>query len=149
MRLPPGKIGLTGNVINFAIADWRYCLSGFGRSADWHRNILADPRVEVWLPEGWWAGIAVDVSDNPQRIQIIRQVMIASGFAARLAGIEPNNMSDEELAQASASYPLIHIRRVAARTGPGGPGDLAWIWPWTAAILLILLLFRPRSRKIH
>ena len=75
--------------------------------------------------------------------------MIASGFAARLAGIDPLRMSDEELADASASYPLVHIRRTEARTGLGGPGDLAWVWPWTTVILLILLLFRPRSRRSH
>ena len=136
--------------VNFAIVDGEvYCVAGFGRGSDWYRNLLAEPRVDVWLPKGWWAGIAEDISDSPQRIQIIRQVMIASGFAARLAGIDPLRMSDEELADASASYPLVHIRRTEARTGLGGPGDLAWVWPWTTVILLILLLFRPRSRRSH
>ena len=136
--------------VNFAIVDGEvYCVAGFGRGSDWYRNLLAEPRVDVWLPKGWWAGIAEDISDSPRRIQIIRQVMIASGFAARLAGIDPLRMSDEELADASASYPLVHIRRTKARTGLGGPGDLAWVWPWTTVILLILLLFRPRSRRSH
>ncbi|HLE51763.1 MAG TPA: nitroreductase family deazaflavin-dependent oxidoreductase [Anaerolineales bacterium] len=136
--------------VNFAIVDGEvYCVAGFGRGSDWYRNLLAEPRVDVWLPKGWWAGIAEDISDSPRRIQIIRQVMIASGFAARLAGIDPLRMSDEELADASASYPLVHIRRTEARTGLGGPGDLAWVWPWTTVILLILLLFRPRSRRSH
>lgn len=134
--------------VNFAIVEGDvYCVAGFGGISDWYRNILADPQVEVWLPEGWWAGIAENISDNPQRIHIIRQVMIASGFAARLAGIDPLRISAEQLAKVSASYPLIHIRRVEARTGLGGPGDLAWVWPWTTAILVILLLFRPRSRR--
>jgi len=136
--------------VNFAIVDGEvYCVAGFGSGSDWYRNLLAEPQVEVWLPSGWWAGIADDISDSPQRIHIIRQVMIASGFAARLAGIDPLRMSAEELAEASASYPLIHIRRVEARTGPGGPGDLAWVWPWTTSILLMLLLFRPKSRRLR
>ena len=136
--------------VNFAIVDGEvYCAAGFGGISDWYRNLLADPRVEVWLPEGWWAGTAEEISNSPQRIDIIRQVMIASGFAARLAGIDPLRMSADELAEVSASYPLIHIRRAEARTGPGGPGDLAWVWPWTTAILVILLLFRPRSRRVQ
>jgi hypothetical protein len=69
-------------------------------------------------------------------------VLIGSGFAALLAGINPRTMSDEELIATTRGYRLLHIRRTSAATGPGGPGDLAWVWPLSTAFLLFLM-WRP------
>ncbi len=126
------------------IAGEVYCVAGFGAGADWYRNLMAHPQVEVWLPDGWWAGQAEDVSDAPDRIRLLRQVLVASGFAAYLAGINPKALSDEDLAAATQSYRLVRIHRAEARTGPGGPGDLAWVWPAMAMALPFLLFFRRR-----
>ena len=134
--------------VNYVILDGDvYCTAGFGAVADWYRNLLANPQVEVWLPHGWWAGLAEDVSDSPERLALLRQVLIASGFAARAAGLDPMRMSDEALDAASRSYRLVRIRRTQALTGPGGPGDLAWVWPAATAVLLGLLLLPRRRRR--
>ncbi len=137
--------------LNYAVIEGEvYCTAGCGSAADWYRNIMADPAVELWLPDGWWQGMAEDVTDSAHAIDTLRQVLIASAFAGRAAGINPRTMTDEELAAATAGYRLIHIRRVAARTGPGGPGDLSWVWPVLAqvlVILLVLLLARPRKKR--
>ncbi len=124
-----------------------YCVAGFGAGSDWYRNISSNPQVEIWLPHGWWAGVAEDVTGCPEHIYLMRQVMIASGFAARSAGIYPLTMSDEELKQVTADYRLVRIRRTLARTGPGGPGDLAWIWPLTTFFLLPLALYSLVRRR--
>ena len=77
--------------VNYALVEGElYCTAGFGQLADWYRNIMAEPRVEVWLPDGWWTGLAEEVTD--------------------------------------------------ARTGPDGPGDLAWVWPLATLVLLWLLV---------
>jgi deazaflavin-dependent oxidoreductase (nitroreductase family) len=129
--------------VNYTIADGEiYCTAGFGSSSDWYRNIMANPEVEVWLPNGWWAGMAEEVADAETRMPLLRQVLIDTGFAARAAGIDPVTMTNEELDAATVDYPLIHIRRTEARTGPGGPGDLAWVWPLATMILLPWVLFR-------
>lgn len=136
--------------INFARVDGDlYCTAAFGKRADWYKNILADPRVEVWLPDGWWAGVAEEVAaDDPRRHELMRQVLIASGFAAPIfAGLNAKTVAEEELAALTETYRLIRIRRTAARTGPGGPGELAWVWPAATVILLGLLLLRPRQRR--
>ena len=134
--------------VNYVILDGDvYCTAGFGAAADWYRNLLVNPQVEVWLPHGWWAGQAEDVSDSPERLALLRQVLIASGFAARAAGLDPMRMSDEALDAASRSYRLVRIRRTQALTGPGGPGDLAWVWPAATAVLLGLLLLPRRRRR--
>lgn len=132
--------------VNYAVVDGEiYCTAGFGTVSDWYRNIMANPQVEVWLPDGWWAGMAEDITDSEERTSLLRQVLIASGFAAPAAGVYPKRMTDQELEAATANYRLIHIHRTEARTGAGGPGDLAWVWP-LAAMSMLPLLWR-RARK--
>lgn len=125
-----------------------YCTAGFGQDADWYKNITANPQVEIWLPNGWYAGLAEEVLDPKLRPPIMRSVLLASGVAAPFFGVPIKQMSDEQVDEATADYSLFRIRRTTARTGPGGPGDLAWIWPLTTLISLWLLLTRqPRRRR--
>ena len=136
--------------VNYAIIDGDvYCTAGFGGGSDWYRNLMADPQVEVWLPDGWWAGEAEDIAETPDRLSLLRQVLIASGFAARAAGLDPTAMSDDALAASTDSYRLVRIRRTEARTGPGGPGDLAWVWPAIVFLLPCMWLYwrGGRSKK--
>jgi deazaflavin-dependent oxidoreductase (nitroreductase family) len=131
--------------LNYAMVDGEiYCAAAFGGISDWYRNIMANPNVEVWLPDGWWAGVAEDVTDSPARIRLVRELMIASGFVAYLFGLNPRKMTDEEIEAESEKYRLLHIRRTAARTGPGGPGDLAWVWQVATMVLLAMVLWRRR-----
>ncbi len=134
--------------VNYALVEGEiYCMAGFGQHSDWHHNLLACPEVEVWLPDGWWQGIAEVVKDPEKRISFGRAVLMGSGPAARLYGLNPAKMNDEETARAIEGATLFHIRRTAARTGPGGPGDLAWIWPVATFVLLLKLLQRNRRRR--
>jgi deazaflavin-dependent oxidoreductase (nitroreductase family) len=127
--------------LNYALVDGElYCVAGFGAGSDWYKNILADPRVQVWLPDEWWQGEARDCSAEPNRVQLIREVLIGSGFAAYAAGLHPHAMSDAELDVVTQSYRLIHIQRLSPRTGRDGPGDLAWVWQVTTVALLAIVL---------
>ncbi len=131
--------------LNYALADGDvYCVAGFGAISDWYKNITANPRVQVWLPDGWWEGIARDVSDAPNRVPLLRAVIRGSGFAGRLAGIDVNTISDTELDLLTRDYRLIRIERMTARTGSDGPGDLAWVWQAATVILLGMVLLKPR-----
>lgn len=133
--------------LNYAIVDGDvYCVAGWGTKSDWYRNIMANPRVEVWLPDGWWQGIAQDVSDSPERARLLRAVMMGSGFAAYAAGINAKTITDEELEKVAGEYRLIRIQRTGARTGPGGPGDLAWVWQ-VATVVLLVVLFGARGKR--
>jgi len=141
------KTGLTRYTpLNYAVVDGNiYCTAGFGSITDWYRNLLANPQVELWLPDGRWAGVAGDVSDSKDRGALLRQVIIASGFAGPLFGANPKKLIDADFEKLMDRYRLIRIQRKGAVTGPGGPGDLAWIWPLSTFILL-LLWFRRRRR---
>jgi deazaflavin-dependent oxidoreductase (nitroreductase family) len=134
--------------VNYALIDDDvYCVAAFGAAADWVRNLAADPNVEVWLRDGWWAGVAEELpSNDPRRLHLMRQVLIASGFAAPLfAGINPKTISNPALDKLTTNYRLFCIVRTAARTGPGGPGEWAWVWPLTTSLLLVFLLWQRRS----
>ena len=134
--------------VNYAMVNGDvYCTAGFGEASDWYRNIMTNPQVEIWLPNGRWAGVAEDVTGLSDRASIFRQVIIASGFAGLLFGVNQKKMSDSELDELLAHYRLIRIRRTGALTGPGGPGDLAWVWPLTTLVLLFLLVSRRSGRK--
>ena len=133
--------------VNFAVIDGDvYCTAGFGEKTHWYQNILADPQVELWLPNGRWAGVAEDVTDVEDRVAIMRQVLIASGFAGPLFGANPRHMTDDQYEEMLEIYRLVRIQRTEAVTGPGGPGDLAWVWP-VATFLLLGLLLRSKRRR--
>ncbi len=129
--------------VNYARYDGDvYCTAGFGPRTDWYRNVLAHPQIEVWLPGrrlgapvGWWQATAAPVrDDDPDRLPRLREVLVASGFAGRLDGFRPG-MPDDALAALTESLPLVRVTLGAARTGDGGPGDLAVVWPLAATVL--------------
>ena len=96
--------------VNYAIVDGEiYCTAGFGSISDWYRNMLANPEIELWLPEGKRKARAEDISDSPRRMFILKQVIIASGFAAPLFGIDPKKVNDERLDALSKEYRLVHF----------------------------------------
>ena len=103
-----GKEYLT--TVNYANVDGEiYCTAGFGSISDWYRNILVYPRVELWLPEGKHIACAEDISNSPRRLFLLRQVIIASGFAGPLFGVDPKKLDDGELSKVSKNYQLVHF----------------------------------------
>jgi deazaflavin-dependent oxidoreductase (nitroreductase family) len=140
------RTGLTRYApVNYAeVGNQVYCTAGFGAATHWYRNLQADPQVELWLPDSRWSGEAEDASDDPQRAALLRKVLVASGVAGPLVGVNPRRMSDAQIDALFATYRLIRIHKTAPITGPGGPGDLAWVWPLSTLLFLGLLLRRRR-----
>ena len=96
--------------VNYALVDREiYCTAGFGPSCDWYRNLLANPNIELQLPEGWRKARAEDVSDSPRRVFLLRQVIIGSGFAGPLFGINQKKLNDEQLDMTTKEYRLVHF----------------------------------------
>jgi deazaflavin-dependent oxidoreductase (nitroreductase family) len=128
----------------FPQGEYIYCTSAFGGQSDWYLNVIANPQVEIWLPDGWFTGKAELVENSEERSQMLRKVLIASGFAAPLfAGVDPKEIDEETFVEMTADYRLLRIQRQSPRTGDNGPGSLAWLWP----ILTFLLLCRRRRKR--
>ena len=72
----------------------------------------------------------------------------ASGFATGLAepGLDPMAAPDDVIAELGVRYgrryEIVEIHRGQPVAGPGGPGDLKWVWPAVAAALLAAWMIR-------
>ena len=96
--------------VNYAVVDGEvYCTAGFGSISDWYRNMKANPNVEILLLKGWHKARAEDVSDSPRRTFLMRQVIIGSGFAGPLFGVNQKKLNDEQLDAETKEYRLIHF----------------------------------------
>jgi hypothetical protein len=68
---------------------------------------MANPCIEIWLPDGRWQAVAEDVSDGDQRTAVMREVLKGSGLAAHMAGVNPYTLSDVELDAVTAVNALL------------------------------------------
>ncbi len=140
--------------LNFAEeGDAIYCLAGFGKTTHWLLNLEADPQCELWLPDGRrLGGRGEPVTTESRRIELVRQILIRSGFAAKLAepGLDPRTAPDEVIAglglQPGHRYEIVEIKLGDTVTGPGGPGDLKWVWPLVGTAALAAWRFLRRRR---
>ncbi len=130
-----------------------YCLAGFGKRTHWLLNLEADNRCELWLPDGRRLhGKATTITLEERRIEMIRRILVRSGFAVKLAepGLNPMKAPNEVIAELGSRYgrryEVVEIELGEPVTGPGGPGDLRWLWPVGAAAALIALVLRRRTR---
>ena len=144
--------------LNFALeGDTVHCLAGFGRTTHWLLNLQSDPHCEVWLPDGRRsAGRGEVVADETRRVALVRQILIRSGFAAKLAhpDVDLTEASDEQIASLGLRpdrlYEVVEIKLGEELTGPGGPGDLKWVGPAVGAaagFALMLAAFLIRRRE--
>ena len=96
--------------VNFAVVDGEvYCMAGFGSISDWYKNMMENPEVLLWLPQGKRRARAEDVSDSPRRVHLIRQVIIGAGFAGPLFGVDQRRLDDGQLAAVTKDYRLLHF----------------------------------------
>lgn len=96
--------------VNYALVDGEvYCTAGFGSVSDWYKNIMANPQVVLRLPEGKRKARAEDVTDSPRRVFLMRQVIIGSGFAGPLFGVDQRKLNDEQLDAVTKEYRLVHF----------------------------------------
>ncbi len=127
----------------FSQGEWIYCTTFIEKKTDWALNVIANPQVEIWLPDGWYAGRAEIVEEGEERAAMLSKLLAGSGAVAQyLCGIHPLGVEEEKLREATADLRLLRVSRQSPRTGADGPGSLAWLWP----LLFMLCLLRRRRR---
>lgn len=115
-----------------------YCWSFPGTHSEWHMDIIANPQVEIWLPDGWYAGVCEEVTTPEEKLEVLK----AGGLSSRITAFvsDAEKVSTEDLA---GDCRMARITRQSPRTGTDGPGGLAWLWP---LFVVFLLGIRPKRR---
>lgn len=131
--------------LGYAILDGAvYCSAGFGPRTQWYRNLLAEPRVEVVLPGGAFAGVAEVVTD-PVELDLAWRALIRSlGMLGRAFVCAPDAAPDALVAK-TENLPLVRIRPVGIAGGPADPGG--WLWVTLTVVGLAWLARRIRSTR--
>lgn len=126
--------------VNYAIMNGNiYCTAGWGHMADWYRNLISNPNIEILLPGGALAGRAEEVGASTERIVALRKVLKAGGFAGFMLGVNPYTVSDQKLAEKTKDTPLIRISPCGIGSGASDPGG--WVWV-PVVVILVLLAFK-------
>ena len=138
LRVHGRKSGVTRETpLSYLVAEGSvWVMAGFGRRTEWYRNLLVDPRVEVWMPGGRHAGTATEQLDPAVRARILPALARATGCPAFMIGLNPWTASDEAILKALAWVPLvgIHPDEGPLEAGPDDPGGRSWFWRQAVAL---------------
>jgi deazaflavin-dependent oxidoreductase (nitroreductase family) len=146
LRTTGRRTGLKREVaLGYAILDGAvYCSAGFGPRTHWYRNLLLEPRVEVVLLGGTFAGLAEEVTDPVELDRAWRALIRSLGVLGRAFVCGPDAAPDKLIAK-TANLPLVRIRLVGIAGGPAGPGG--WLWATMTVLGLAWLVGRVRGRR--
>jgi deazaflavin-dependent oxidoreductase (nitroreductase family) len=100
-------------------------VAGYGHAAQWYRNAVAHPEVEVTLPAAAFAGRAVEVVDDDARVRAMRVVAASMGVAGRSTLGDVAAMPDDEVLALARTLPMLAITPTAVLPGPFDPGGAA------------------------
>ena len=106
------------------IEDRVVVVAGYGRSAHWFRNALADPQVEMLLPGALIAGLAEEITEPDQRRAAFRTLIKSLGVVGRLTLGDVRGKSDAEVDILAVAFPILAITPTAVRLGPFDPGGV-------------------------
>lgn len=104
-----GKVRYTP--VSYALIDENiYCYQGRHLKGKWYLNILANPQVEVFLPDRLLIGYAQEVRDPKEAALAIRQILKGSGLGSFLYGFNPFTATDDVLSKKIQGIPVIRIK---------------------------------------
>ena len=128
----------------------KYAPSGFGRRAQWYKNIEADPHVTIQTDKGAESVVAVRVTDDEELLALL-EVMVKKDGQAMLTmffnSLDIENTPEDILAKKDRIY-WLRFDPTDEPTPPPLKADLVWVWPVTAVLVLLPLFFiRNRRRR--
>ena len=126
LRTTGRKSGLVREApLGYTVIDGRVVVvAGYGRSAHWFRNALADPEVEVLLPGALIAGRADEITEPDERRAAFRTLIESMGVVGRLTLGDVRGRSDAEVDILAQALPILAITPTAVRLGPFDPGGI-------------------------
>ncbi|MBE0686114.1 MAG: nitroreductase family deazaflavin-dependent oxidoreductase [Anaerolineaceae bacterium] len=129
----------------FEINGIKYIANLFGVQSQWHRNIMANPRVSIQTCDGTEQMIAVPVSQDDELITIIEWLLNRNPkFIAHYMdefGVQPTR---KDILKHKNDLIFLRFDPTSEPTPRGLEVDLAWIWP---ILLIWTMLSKPKRRK--
>ena len=121
-----------------------YCMSGWGRTSSWYRNLLVQPVVELWMTGGRFRAVGEPVSDELEARRAARALLDETGLLAPLlAGVTSEEIDDETIEALTEWWPIVRFRRT--ERVPRRIADHAWLWP---VLAMALVLWSRRRRRV-
>jgi deazaflavin-dependent oxidoreductase (nitroreductase family) len=106
-----------------------WVMAGYGPRTQWHRNILADPRVDLRLPgRRPFAALAEEARDPDLRARVIPPLCRSMALPGLMIGCVPATSTDERILDCVSWVPLMRIRPADGSSlapgtdDPGGRG---------------------------
>ena len=107
----------------------KYGPSGFGRRAQWYRNIEADPRVTIQTSNGAESVTAVRVTDDDELLALLNNMEEKGGRAMRdmyLQALEIESTPEDIIAKKDRIY-WLRFDPTDEPTPPPLKADLVWV----------------------
>lgn len=125
----------------YQIEGHKYAPSGFGRRAQWYRNIEADPRVTIQTADGTESMRAQRVVEEKELLTLLEGVQGRSQamYKLHLASLEIEPTTEDILAKKDRFY-WLRFDPTAEPTPPPLPADLVWLWPAALGVVATIWL---------
>jgi deazaflavin-dependent oxidoreductase (nitroreductase family) len=126
LRTTGRKSGLVREApLGYTVIDGRVVVvAGYGRTAHWFLNAVADPEVEVMLPGALIAGRAAEITQPDELRAAFRALIQSMGVVGRLTLGDVRGKGDAEVDALAQAFPILAITPTAIRPGPFDPGGI-------------------------
>jgi deazaflavin-dependent oxidoreductase (nitroreductase family) len=126
LRTTGRKSGLVREApLGYTVLDGRVVVvAGYGRTAHWFLNAVADPEVEMMLPGARIAGQAEEITEPDERRTAFRTLIQSMGVVGRLTLGDVSGKGDDEVDLLAQAFPILAITPTAVLPGPFDPGGI-------------------------
>lgn len=86
-----------------------YCYRGERSRGAWYLNLLAEPRLEIMLPEGRIRGYAEVVTDEEEKFTALRKILKNGGLSGLVYGFNPWTVEEGVLRERMRGVKVVRI----------------------------------------
>lgn len=96
--------------VGYAIVNGRiYCYRGERSQGTWYLNLLAEPHIEVMLPDRRIRGRAEEVVDDDEKFTALREILKNGGLSGFVYGFNPWRVEEDLLRERLRGVRVIRI----------------------------------------